>query len=371
MSKSKRNAERGIDADMPYLCWPVGRSGDVKEILGVAAALRLSRFHVIGWVVRWEELVFTHGNASGLVAEYNPRDLAAALDWKGDVSRLMRVLSDAGLVKRAGPSGKSLLHPSWMRSRTAAFLREKEETRRYWREWKAEKRRTLREMAKAGKEAAAAAAEGGGGAFSSENVSNGHPVDVRLPSKNVQRIPPLRKEGHPDPDAPPTPRADAGGVGFARWEIVQRLHPSPMNPEGCKRLLQAMSAEDWALCLWVLENREREGLSSISKKKRAFVMNAYEFIRKGAFHMFRPERARTEAARAAPKEKSPAEVELERREDARRALRELLDDPDAPEAKKQKRRDMHLRAHPGDAEWLASLAAPTTTTTTITTGVSN
>lgn len=336
--KERSGARRGEGL---YLAWKIGRSKHVREVIGLADDLKCSRAEAVGYLVMWEELILREGDALiGRVHGYRPKDLARELGWTRSPTILIRGLVEAGVLRT---HRATFNHPYWLSTITGQHAREKIRQREDWARQKRQQRGS-----------------------DVHPDSAGHGVDVHPDSTRTADIKKERKKGHPDPDSPPSPPPEAGGVGSARWKRMELLHPSPMNPAGCTPILAAMDDEKWALCLWVLENREKAGLSSLSRKKRAFTMNCYEFLRKAAYLQFSPEYRRNLAA---PPPRSlaveTAELERERLEAKRRSLRELLEDPDCPEKEKERQRALYMRANPGDKlEWLS-------TTTTNTNGVTH
>ena len=365
MKRKKKEEERG--EEMPHLCWIVGRSSNVREVLGLASSLGVNKFEAIGYVVVWEEIVF-HGNASGRVPGLRMKDLAAALGWRKDLKVLERGMKESGLLEKRG---QVLCHPYWPRSRTGQYMRTRKETRLYWREFKAEKRRLAKEAAAAtaaaqlaasGQGTAAATAAAGGGTVLKlvHEMSNGHPVDVRRTSRGVHQESRHNKvinKGTSEAGSPPGPPPEAGGEGCARWEIVEKLHPRPIKTGACEPALAAYTADEWVLCEWVLVNREARGLSSISRKKTAFTNKACDFVTKKLWQQFRPEFLRKEAP---PPSSVAPEIERAQQEKQELADREwkknellkfLSDETLSPEKKAYKKRTW-LGANPWAAEWL-------------------
>lgn len=341
----------------------LGRLGDPREVEGLADDLKVRPVEALAYVLLWEEFILQVGDAvTGRVKGYRAKDIARKLTHTGPVEKLIRAMETAGILKR---QRSTFYHPYWRETITGQYALTRAERREADRE---RKRRQRERDAQALAEARAAA-------FGETDVTRDTTVTAAgLPRDSTvsPEIKEERKKGTPGSGRPPGPPPGGGSLGFARWERVQELHNRPMNPSGCILMLEAMTDEQWALCLWVLENRDRERLSSLSRKKRAFGLDSYEFLRKSAFLQFRPEWSRKLAAPKEPDPKALAvNLEREREESRRRAIRELLEDPECPDTEKERQREIYLRAHPGEAAWLASIAAGAPSPSPTTNGVSN
>lgn len=345
-----------------FVAMRVGRLGDPREVEGLADDLKVRPVEALAYVLLWEEFILQVGDAlTGRVKGYRAKDIARKLTHTGPVEKLIRAMETAGILKR---QRSTFFHPYWQETITGHYALQRAQRR----ETDREKKRRQREQARLEAEADAR-----GETFVpdvSPGTAGGHPGDSPHGPEGSLETKEESKKGTAGSGRPPSPPRDAGGVGFARWKRVRDLHPRPMNPTTCILLLEAMTDEDWALCLWVLENRDRERLASISRKKRAFALDSCEFLRKQAFLQFRHEYTRKLAA---PKETDPttaaAELEQQREDGRRRAIRDVLEDPDCPEPEKERKRAIYLRAHPGDAAWIASIASPSPSPAT--NGVSN
>jgi hypothetical protein len=347
--------------EIPFVAMRVGRLHDPREVTGFAFRLKERPCVALIYVLLWEEFILEVGDAlTGRLKGYRAEDIAAKLTYEGKPATLIKAMESAGLLRR---QRSTFLHPYWLETPTGQYALQRAERR----EGDRERKRRQRERDALALAEALAAARGETSVTRDIPVTSaGRPGDSTV-NPEIKKE---RKKGQPDPDAPPSPPQGGGSLGKERWERIQGLFNSPMNDEGCERLLGVMTPEKWALCLWVLENRDREGLSSLSRKKRAFGLDSYKFLRTEAFRQFRPEYLKKLNQ---PKEPDPVATAAEnaRREleKGRRSLRELLDDPDCPETVKDKRRRLWLDAHPDDAEWLATIAPPSPSTPS--NGVSN
>ena len=64
--------------EVPFVAIRVGRSHDAKEVLGLAAELKIQRATALGFVALWEEFLLEVGdNLTGRVSGYKPHHLAA------------------------------------------------------------------------------------------------------------------------------------------------------------------------------------------------------------------------------------------------------------------------------------------------------
>ncbi len=336
-------SQRGETA---FVAMRVGRIHDPREVLGLATELKVRPVEALGFVLLWEEFILEVGDSlKGKVRGYRPEHIAAKLTYPGKPGVLIRAMENAGVL---GRQRNTFFHPYWFETVTGHYARQRAERREYERE---KKRRQRVE-----REAAAAAA--GESADSSEILSPGttpgQPGDSRGDRVGNPDIKKERK-GAAGPGGPPSPPQGGGGVGFARWEQILPLLKRPINPTGCILLLTAMSSEYWDLCLWVLENAEREGLSSLSRKRRAFDLDSYEFLRKSAFLQFRPEyKKKLSAPPPVPLQVEQAESEREHLERRRKNLVAVLSDPEATPSRKALWRRNFLEAHRDQVEWLAA-----------------
>lgn len=351
-------SQRGETA---FVAMRVGRIGDPREVEGLADDLKVRPVEALAYVLLWEEFILQVGDAiTGRVKGYRAKDIARKLTHTGPVERLIRAMETAGILKR---QRSTFYHPYWRDTITGQYALRRAERRESDRERQQRKRDRDAEAF----EAALAAARGESFVTRDARVT---PPDVTHGSTVNPEINKERKKGRPGSGHPPGPPPSGGGLGSARWEKVIALHPSPMNPDGCIAILDRMSEENWALCLWVLENYDRGARLSLSKKRRAIGRDSHKFLRAAGFLQFRPEYLKKVSAQ---KEPDPlvvaAEFERQQTEEGRRSIRELLADPDVPEKEKARKRELFLRARPQDAEWLASLSQPNPTTPS--NGVSN
>ena len=334
--------------EVPFVAVPVGRSQNVKEILGLAAELKIPRAQALGYRVLFEELILSDGDArTGTVKGYTVAHLVTHLGHKGDGRKLVEALKRAGWFAMHRNTFKLV---DWADSITGQYAARKAEDRETWRRQK-----------QAQKAAAAAAALG----------SNG--VDVHLDSTwNGGGRPPVfqvengqKERKDSTPDHPPAPALRAGELASRRWEWLLSNHKRPTNPDGCRRILGAMSAEDWAMIQWALTPGSKGGgLLSLSKK-RIGRKTAYDFLRNGAYLEIRPEyleKLRAEQRPAA----TPETRERQRRSEAdevaaRKAgavafvLAQLKDDT-ITEAKKEAIKRKWLETHGGPGPWESGAA---------------
>jgi hypothetical protein len=342
--RSDAGEERGTE--IPHICWLVGRSSDAREVLGLAVDLKVSRLHAIGILIAWEELVF-RGTSAGRLPGVRPKDLAAALDWKRDPKILTRALTDAGVLEiRKGV----LCHPYWPSSRSGEYMRERKESRAYWRNWKRQKRRSARD-------AAAAAAAGGAGSESSvdpvQPMSIGHHMDIQRTSNGVHTESRPNKDNRPMDGSPPDPPQSGGSLGKRRWDQIRKMFNRSINPPRCEHLLGLYSEAEFTLCAWVLTNRITERLAYISQKKRAFGATSLKFLAEKLFTQFEPEFQKKMAeCPTVPLAVEQAEKEQLREAGKREWILELLRDATLPEGEKETRKAKWLQANPDEAEWL-------------------
>lgn len=334
------SARRG---EVPFVAVPVGHADDEKEILGLAADLKIHRAQALGYWVMWKELMLRRGDARrGVLKDFEAAHIAARLGHS-NIPKLLAALKRAGLL---ATQRKTFRDPTWSESITGQYAMRKAEDRETWARQKAAQR------------AAAQASVLG------SNGADVHPMSTwtdggRPPHVQVENGQKERKEsgGH----LPPTPPQGGGELASRRWDWLLAHHKRPSNPKGCMRILAEISEDDWRMIQWAWSPAaEGGGLISLSKK-RIMRRTSYEFLRNGAFVEIRPqwvEKLRGEqrpkaAPQAAARRRAAEEGDAaSRKHDAGVfLLQQLRDEPD--EAKREALKRRWIAAHGGPGPWEA------------------
>jgi len=232
------------------------------------------------------------------------------------------------------------IHPLWHQSPTGAYARTRAELREAWREKKAQQR--------AGDVPVLSPGQVGDTPGTSLGTSD---INQSINGKTAQ-TPPLPPRGGGEPE------------GLRRWEWLLAHHERPLNPERCVRYLQVMPAEDWALCQWIFGDRAKAAPYTSLGKKRAIRQDTHKFLASQGYLQFRREWVdKLKPSKPVSPLKTHADVvdqlandNKRRLETARGFLLELLADPDASSAAKDKARAVWEKAHPEDpTPWLAQV----------------
>ncbi len=330
------SARRG---EVPFVAVPVGYSNNVPETRRLARLLKCSRATALGYLIMWHELFLTEGDAKkGTLTGFTAEDIAEQLDFPG--SRPRKLLDSLRAIGVAGTHRKTIKFPGWLNTITGEYAARKVEDR----EWERERKAAYRAARQAQLEA----------------LMMGRPSDV--PGTNVGR-PTLvpweggQKERNESPGQPPQPPATRGeSKGASRWRWVFDHHHSPVNPEGCARILEGVDDELWPMVQWLLDGHGPPPPRSSSRKFRLLQGTSYQILAKGAYLKFRPEWQEKLRQDARPKNgthKAPAIAVVDEAAERSAALAQAvtfvmaeLADPDASEAQKEKARGKFRRAWP-------------------------
>jgi hypothetical protein len=288
----------------------VGRGQDPREVLGLAGDLKIDPATALAYVLLWEEFVLEVGDAiTGRVVGYTVKHLAVKLGWRGTPRRLSDGLRDAGLLQ---VQRQTLIHPYWRATITGQYARQRAEQREADRLRKRRARNRDGDPADAGDHAsddvtrtsAGHGQESGG----RRADSSGNP-DINQPTNGAP--------GAPGAAPPPGPPVPGGSMGASRWEWIRANHRRPANSRACTRYLDAMTAEDWDLCRWVVSLPARGLPGSSSRKKRVLGLDSHKFLATEAYLQFSPEWREKQIAEKAPPVKRPRNVEPVSDEDQR------------------------------------------------------
>lgn len=330
--------------EVPFVAVRVGRSYDVKEVLGLADDLKIERATALGYLVLWEEMILESGDAlTGRLKGYTAAHVAAKLGWKGKPARLIDALKRAGVLS---PHKGTFIFPDWRNTITGDYAHKKATDREAWRRQKQAQK----------DDAARRALESNGADVSVDSTWNGGGRPPSVQAENGQKE---RKDSAGT--APPAPAQSAGELASRRWGWLREHHKRPTNSEGCRKILGPMADEDWRMIQWALTpGGEGGGLSTLSKK-RLMRRTSYDFLRNEAYLEIRPqwvEKLRLEArpknghARPAPAaELDQAEAD-QRRASALAFVLATASDPDADPKKKARVKAQYEAAYgpiPGDS----------------------
>lgn len=315
--------------EVPFVAIRVGRSNDPREVLGLARELRVHRATALGYLALWEELILEVGDASaGRVRGYTAIHLSAKLGWTGSPRKLVEALKRAGvLTTHRGV----FAHPYWEHSPTGIYSRMRSERREAWRLKKRDQR-------------------AGDVPGDVQGTTGGRLLDVQGKSDTDRSID--RGTGAAPP--PPPPPQGGGELAFGRWDWIRKHHKRPRNSQACKRLLGAMTDENWALCQWVIELAEKGWPRSLSRKKRVASLDSHRFLATEAFLELLPE---WDEKLRPPRRQPSSNVEPPTGDGSREAaaltfLLAQLADADLSEADKHKIRGRWADMHPDNpAPW--------------------
>lgn len=311
--------------EVPFVAIRVGRSSDPREVLGLAKDLSIVPALAFAYVCLWEEFILEVGDAmTGRVKGYRADHVAAKLTYPGASRRLIEAMKRAGVLKT---QRGTFFHPHWNETITGQYARDRAERR----ERERLKKRRQRE-------------ERDRGDVPGESPGQGGDVTPLSPGKTDIKE---ERNGVGGASRPPFPPPGGGGVAYGRWEWIAKHHRRPTNRTACARYLEAMTAEDWALCRWVLESPGPRGLLSLSGKKRAFRLDSHKFLATQAYLQFLPEWREKLAKPAIAEKVDEKSSERERDEAARAYILALLGDPDVSPIEKARKRKLWLEANPG------------------------
>lgn len=268
------------------------------KVKALAKLLRERRRDAFWYVMMWRRLVVHQGNAAGaLPRNFTPDDVAAFLDFPGDARRLIRAMKATGFIGYR--KGRGLFYPSWKITTTGSYVSKRDDDRVRKLRDREERRRQ-----NAGDVPGPSADVHG----RSEDASADGPRTVHGRSD-------IKKESKGREAPPPTAPPAGGALADARWAEIMKVAPTPQNREVCKRLIGALSAEDWAL-VQLAYGRLRDPTTLSKKNRRVLHWPTDMFIRKQAYLRFRP--IARQSVTQQPRDGEPASVaaglaELEQR----------------------------------------------------------
>lgn len=281
--------------EVPFVAIRVGRGGDPKEVQGLADDLKVAPATALGYVVLFEEFFFEVGDAlTGRIVGYSIKHLARKLGWPGQPRRLADALKDAGLLRL---QRNTLIHAYWRESITGQYARQRAEQR----EADRLRKRRARNRGAPGEDVSGdvTRTSGGQGApsegLTADSVRN---PDINQPTNGAR--------GAPGTEPPPGPPGTGGSLGAARWGWMRENHRRPANSRACTKYLEVMTAENWALCQWVVSLPSRGLPNSLSRKKRVLGLDSHKFLATEAYLQFLPEWREKQRADSAPPPSRPA-----------------------------------------------------------------
>lgn len=294
--------------EVPFVAIRVGRGQDPREVLGLADDLKVARATALGYVALFEEFILEVGDAmSGRVVGYGVKHLAVKLGWTGSARQLADGLKEAGLLRLQGRN--TLIHPYWRETITGQYARQRAEQR----EADRLRKRRARNRGAPGEDVSGDVTRTSGG---QDAASGGVAADsVRNPDINQ---PTNGAHGATGAEPPPGPPGTGGSLGAARWGWMRENHRRPANSRACVRYLDVMTAENWALCQWVVALPARGLPNSLSRKKRVLGLDSHKFLATEAYLQFLPEwREKQRLDSAPPPSKRTSNVERVSDEDQR------------------------------------------------------
>lgn len=259
---------------MPAFHWVAIESGleDDPKLLSFARSLRIKRETAFWYLYRWRVLVVQQGEhlTGSLPKKYSAQDIASFVDFPGEPRRLVSAMKMAGFL--GYKKGRGFFYPGWTGTVTGEFAARRVGDRaRKLRE--REERRLLQRPVQA------------------------PVVDVIGWSVDVPGDRPRTAPGHPEgsneesPDRPPdSPPAGGALLADERWGWLMKHAPTPQNPDRCKRLLVAMSEDEWAMVVRAYGRLQQpRSLLSQKEKRDLRVLNwaTDKFLTEHAYLRFR------------------------------------------------------------------------------------
>lgn len=278
-------------------------------------------------IMRLREFILLEGNLEGRIPKkYQLQHIRSVMQLRCPLPKLAKALKENHFLRRRR---QTWYYPNWIDTPMGAYAKE----RLRWKEAKA----ALREKAH---EAALERARNGG-------TSTGSPGDIHGTSQGDS---PESKKGRPK-DAAEAPSGGGDGGALTRWNWFRELHPRPDNPALCKRLLGALTPEEWNQLQFALP---KHALMYRGRSTRRIAL-ASKYLQSGIYWELKqdttPKREPGKAAKKEKEHKKTKEQEAaEKQAQALTFLLEQLADPHVSEKQKQKARD-HWESFYGDRPW--------------------
>jgi hypothetical protein len=268
-------------------------------------------------VLRLQRLILRRGNhlVGSLPRDFRAEELASFLAFKGKARRLIEGMKKQGFL--GFKKGRGFYYPGWKDTITGRYAHRREEDRSRHEAVRRERQSAVRRRSDDVRGQSADASTDGPGTSTDDQTGRNQPSISGRP-----------------PDPPP-----AGGASLAdaRWEWLKEHAPTPQNREVCKKILGAMSEGDWDHVQRSYSLLTEPGASISRRNRRVLDWPTDVFLRKQAYLRF-PAGKRPARTSPRPPSYGPRPEPLERIEARRFAsdkfLRELLSDPEQPEAKK-------------------------------------
>jgi hypothetical protein len=331
---------------MPALNFVAAEDGleDDPKLLGLARLLKVPRAIAFYYVMRWQRLILHRGNHSlgSLPKSYTADDIAGFLGHKGDPNRLTLAMKKQGYLSYK--KGRGYFYPAWKDTTTGRYACKRERDR-LWHE-------RQRTGARSAVERPSADVDRPSSDASAERLTTSERHQTGRNEESRSGLP---------PNPPP---AGGASVADARWRWLEENAPTPQGREVCKKILERMTEEDWALVQRGYRALGQAGASISKKNRRALLWPTDQFLRKEAYLRFLPlaRPTKTPSKPSASQLESDPTADIEGRlHGGDRFVTELLSDPDQPEEKKNAARNRWL-ADPANKDrrppWVAALPTP-------------
>lgn len=148
-------------------------------------------------------------------------------------------------------------------------------------------------------------------------------------------------------DIPPQPPLKGGReAALTRWEWFAKTHPRLKNPDKCKRLLAALSSDEWAHLQFALQKQAPIYMS----RGMRWCPWADKYLEQKMFLEIRRETPRSEAQKRKAKKDAVKAAGPDPKAVALKYLLNLLSDPELPEKKKTAAKEHWLKTY-GDKPW--------------------
>jgi len=275
----------------------------------------------VEYIMRWHDLIVSFGTADGRVRDFDADDIASYVGFTGNPRVLITAMKD---LKELGRHRGVFFHPRWNETITGHYALKKVEERD-----RSEKRRSGQ---------------------TDESVRSDHDSTAVGP-RSDRGVSDINKEtgGSARPLAPPRGGGNWSKTTQKRWAWLLENHPTPQNPEVCKRYLEALGKDEWAHAQWALGEVRRPGTLYIGKKNTLRRAPSDVFLRKQLWLGIRRPNSekpatngvetqdpKKQAEHASAEAKKAAKDAAERHHAVVRFLLAKLEDPEVRDAEKDK-----------------------------------
>lgn len=279
-------------------------------------------------IARLREFVLTMGTNEGTLPGRTLGQIAVVMESnRAGCSRktFFKALAEAGYLKCRR---KTYYYPNWKQTPMGQYCKERKENADH----QAALRRKKKELAI---QALVEEQQKGTSGVRTGDVGSSSVGD--LEDSNLGR----------PADAQNAPSGGAGGEALTRWEWFKNLHPRPDNPALCKRLLAALSQEEWEQLQFALPTHAMRAKGRDTRR----VALGSKYLRNGLYWELKKDTRPKAGAKAKAEKVNPEPSEAETKAYCYRRLMDALMDPDRPEKLKEKDKQHWLEKYPDERPW--------------------